>query len=125
MTRPKLKGMRSIRTIQTLRNRALPTSRAEMAGQLARLEHERARLERETKIFTEKQSETGKNLCKVRDQIEQIKRALYGLSRNRAGRDNGRQSSADRRAPSGSGLQKDDGEEERDSKKVSVVNLNY
>jgi len=125
MTRPKLKGMRSIRTIQTLRNRALPTSRAEMAGQLARLEHERARLERETKIFTEKQSETGKNLCKVRDQIEQIKQALYGLSRNWGDRDNGGQFSTNRRRRPDSGSRKDDGKEEGESKKVNVVNLNY
>jgi hypothetical protein len=94
-----------------------------MAGQLARLEHERARLERETKIFTEKQSETGKNLCKVRDQIEQIKRALYGLSRNRGGRDNGGQFSANRRKRPDSGSRKDNEEEE--GKKVNVVNLNY
>jgi ATP-dependent Clp protease ATP-binding subunit ClpA len=80
----KIKGMRNVATIQTLRNHARPSSRAEMAAQLARLEHERYRLERELQIFEEKKARSLEGLQQTRAHIDELKQALYDSGENQS-----------------------------------------
>ncbi len=73
----KVKGLRYLATVQTVRNAARPGSRAEMAVQLARLEHEQVRVERELAIFEEKKAAALGALQRTRARIDQLKHALY------------------------------------------------
>ncbi|MGD8241102.1 MAG: hypothetical protein PVH68_21290 [Armatimonadota bacterium] len=81
------KGMRDVATVQTLVNRSVPASRAQIVTQLARMEHEKARLERELGMWTSKQQQTQGRLAKVQHHIASLQRALdqaletrYGLA---------------------------------------------
>jgi len=78
----KVKGIRNLATIQTVRNRTRPSSRAEMAAHLARWEHERVRVERELQIFEEKRANSLEALQQVRAQIDQLKQVLYDSEEN-------------------------------------------
>ncbi len=53
-----VRSMRDIPTIQGLRNRSVPTTREQVMSELARLEHEKARLEREMNIWLANQKKT-------------------------------------------------------------------
>ena len=116
----KIKSMRNLATVQTLRNKALARSRAELAAQLARLEHERVRLEREANIYAEKQALTQEALARVGVQIDEIQHLLYENERSSAGQTRGKNGS-----PSTSGLQEDGEKGNGADKKVNVVTLDY
>lgn len=70
------KGMHKIRTAQSLINRSVPASQAQIAAQLARMEHERVRLERELKVWLGKHHQTEARLERVRQDITLLKVAL-------------------------------------------------
>jgi len=63
--------------------------------QLARMEQERARLERELDIWVGKQQQTEGRLQQVRQRIELLQRALDELPADEERRDNGTQPAAD------------------------------
>ncbi len=73
----KTKGMRSLETIRTRRNRAKPSSRTDMATRLARLEAEKMRLKRELEIFDQKRDRTAQKLSQIDDRIAGLRRSLY------------------------------------------------
>jgi chromosome segregation ATPase len=64
-----VRGMRNIPTIQGLRHRSLPTSREQTVAEVARLEHEKARLKRELNLWTDHQKRT-------EDQLQQVEERL-------------------------------------------------
>src|SRR5689334_12619267 len=70
------KGMRQITTIQGLRSRSVPSSREQIMAELSRLEHEKARLEREQKIWLANQQKTGERLRATEDRIELLRGAF-------------------------------------------------
>ena len=63
------KGMRDIPTQYGLAKRSKPNSRDEAITELARLEHEKARLEREMALWQENQQRTEKRLQAVTDRL--------------------------------------------------------
>lgn len=72
----KMRGMRDIPTIQGLSNRSVPTTREQAVTELARLEHEKARLERELKMWTENQKKTQARLQKVEERLALLQQTL-------------------------------------------------
>jgi septal ring factor EnvC (AmiA/AmiB activator) len=79
MTKDKRKtpsGLRSVATLQTLARTAEPKERYQIANRYARLENERARLEREIGIWENRLQATAKTLAKVRDEIDTVKPLL-------------------------------------------------
>jgi chromosome segregation ATPase len=64
------RGMRDIPTIQGLRHRSLPTTREQTVAEVARLEHEKARLKRELNLWLEHQERTEKQLQQVEDRLD-------------------------------------------------------
>lgn len=72
----KPKGMHDVPTAQSLISRSIPATRAQMVTRLARMEHERERLERELNVWGGKQQQTEERLQKVRQRIEVLQRAL-------------------------------------------------
>lgn len=75
-------GLHSIATLQTLANGAKPCERQHMATRFARLENERARLERELIICEERSRATVTKLVKVGAGIAALRPAC---SKRRAG----------------------------------------
>ena len=71
-----VKGMRDVATAQTLINRSIPASRAQIVAQLARMEHEQARLERELNTWAGKQQQTQWRLQKLREHTALLQHAL-------------------------------------------------
>jgi hypothetical protein len=69
-------GLHSIATLQTLANGAKPCERQHMATRFARLENERARLERELMIWEERSRATATKLVKVGAGIAALRPAL-------------------------------------------------
>jgi len=76
MTRTK--GMRDIPTIQGITRRSQPKTREQTVTELARLEHEQARVERELNIWLENQKQAELRLQKVKERIALLQQALYG-----------------------------------------------
>ena len=79
MTKEKKKtprGLRSVATLQTLARSTEPQERYQIANRYARLENERARLEREIGIWENRLQATAKKLAKVRDEIGTVKPLL-------------------------------------------------
>jgi len=73
------KGMRDIPTIQGLNSRSVPDTRQQAATELARLEHEKARLERNLKMWINNQKKTEGRLRQVEERIALLKPVLgYG-----------------------------------------------
>ena len=66
------RGMRNIPTIQGLRHRSLPSTREQTVAELARLEHEKARLKRELSIWIGNQK-------RVEGQLRQVEERLIPL----------------------------------------------
>jgi hypothetical protein len=62
-----LRGMRDVPTIQGLRHRFLPGTREQTVAEVARLEHEKARLERELSLWLQHQDRTEKQLRQVEE----------------------------------------------------------
>jgi len=83
----KLKGINDIPTAQTLISRSIPASRSKVVTQLARMEQERERLERELNIWFDKQQQTERRLQQVRQHIEVLRRALDELPADEEGQD--------------------------------------
>ena len=69
MKAKRTRGMRNIPTIQGLRHRSLPTTREQTVGELARLEHEKARLNRELKLWMDHQKRTEGQLQQVEERL--------------------------------------------------------
>ena len=72
----KPRGMQDVPTAQTLINRSVPASRVQIVAQLARMEHEKVRLERELSVWVGKQKETEGRLQQARQHIELLQGAL-------------------------------------------------
>lgn len=111
----KTKGLRNLATIQTIRNKARPSSRAEMAAQIARLEHERFRVERELAIFEEKKVNALESLARTKAQIDQLSRALYDVG----------ESTDEAAAGTSEQTAQSNKETNKGSKKVRTVTLGY
>ena len=111
----KAKGMRDLATIQTVRNNSRPSSRAEMATQLARLEHELFREERELQIFEDKKAHALEALQQTRARIDQLQQALYEPEENQ---------SEVTRGSSGQ-TEQGDKESKKGTKSVRTVTLGY
>ena len=104
----KSRGMHDIPTFQSLINRSIPATRAEIVARLARMEHKKARLVRELDVWVSKQKKTEERLQQVRQHVELLQRAL----------DEGRRDSGTQRmAEDGSG---DGGEEARPWREISL-----
>jgi septal ring factor EnvC (AmiA/AmiB activator) len=70
------RGMRDIPTIQGLRHCSLPTTREQTVAEVARLEHERARLERELDMWLENQKKTESRLQHVQERLSYLQQVL-------------------------------------------------
>lgn len=70
------RSMRDIPTIQGLRSRSTPGNRDQCMTELARLEHERTRLERELKLWAANQKRTEIWLQKVQERILLLQESL-------------------------------------------------
>ncbi len=66
------RGMRELTTIQGLNGRTVPSSREQIVAEQARLEHERARLERELQMWQDNQRRTGERLAGVLDRLAML-----------------------------------------------------
>jgi chromosome segregation ATPase len=74
-----LRGMREIATIQGLSRRSVPKNRPQAAAELARLEHEKARLERELKMWLDNQQKTEARLSRVEERLALVNQVLTPL----------------------------------------------
>jgi hypothetical protein len=74
------RGMRDIPTIQGLRNRSVPNTREQTVSELARMEHEKARLERELSIWMRKREVTEDHLRQVQERITLLQQTLNPIS---------------------------------------------
>ena len=70
------KGMRDITTIGVLRSHAVPSNREQIMSRLSRLEHEKAHLERERKIWIENQHKIDERLRATEEQIHFLQEAF-------------------------------------------------
>lgn len=72
----KLRGMRDVPSIQGLRHRSVPGNREQVVAQIARLEHEKARLGREMRIWLDNQERTQKRIHQVEELLVALQDAL-------------------------------------------------
>ncbi|MBU0493738.1 MAG: hypothetical protein KKA73_04485 [Chloroflexi bacterium] len=72
----KARGMRDIPTIQGLRNRATPVTREQAVTELARLEHEKARLQRELNTWIVNQEKTEERLRQLEERLSLVQQIL-------------------------------------------------
>lgn len=72
----KIRSMRDIPTIQGLRNRSVPGSREQIMSELARLEHEKARLHRELDIWIANQKKTEDRLRQVQERVALLQKVM-------------------------------------------------
>lgn len=79
MRRDRARGMRDIPTIQGLRDRTIPETREQAVTEWARLEHEKARLEREMETWISNQRKTEERLRQVNERLARLQEML-GLS---------------------------------------------
>lgn len=70
------RGMRDIATIQGLSGRNVAGSREQMVTELARMEHEKARLEREMRIWIGNQKRTEERLRLVQERLDLLQKTL-------------------------------------------------
>lgn len=71
-----VRGMRDIPTIQGLRHRSLPTTREQVVAEVARLEHEKARLERELNLWIDHQKRTEGQLRQVEERLALLQQVM-------------------------------------------------
>jgi hypothetical protein len=71
-----LKGLREVPTVQGLSNRSVPSTREHAATEFARLEHEKARLERELTIWLENQRRTEARMEQVCQRLSLLRQTL-------------------------------------------------
>ncbi|MBL7201506.1 MAG: hypothetical protein ISS56_15310 [Anaerolineae bacterium] len=76
MKRNDTRGMRDIPTIQGLRHRSLPTTREQTVAAIARLEHEKARLQREVTVWNRNRKRTEGQLQGVEERLALLQQAL-------------------------------------------------
>ena len=76
MKKISLKSMRDIPTIQGIHSRSVPTTKPQAATELARLEHEKARLERELKMWFVNQKRTEGRLMQVEERLALVKQVM-------------------------------------------------
>lgn len=69
-------SLRCVATLQTLVRNAKPRERHQIANRFARLENERARLEREIGIWETRLQATAKQLTKVCEEIDSLRPLL-------------------------------------------------
>jgi hypothetical protein len=91
----KPKGMHDIPTAQSFSSRSIPASRDKIMTQLARMEQERARLERVLDVWVGKQKEDEGRLQQVRQRTELLQQALDKLPAAEGRRDSGTQPTTD------------------------------
>lgn len=72
----KRRGMRDIATIQSLAGRSIPQSREHIAAELARLEHEKARLERELNMWANNVRRTEEQIQHIEDRLTLLQQAI-------------------------------------------------
>jgi peptidoglycan hydrolase CwlO-like protein len=72
--------MRDIPTIQGLRNRSVPATREQVMSELARLEHEKARLERELNIWLANQKKTEGRLQQLQERVNLLQAVMDEIS---------------------------------------------
>lgn len=72
------KGMRDIPTMYGLAKRSKPNSRDEAITELARLEHEKARLERELNLWQENQKRTQQRLQSILNRLVLLQAIVEG-----------------------------------------------
>ena len=77
MTILRQRGMRNVRTVQTLIHQRAHASRAQAVGRLARLENEHARLTRERQNWSSRQEKVEHKLNKVQQEIETLQHVLW------------------------------------------------
>jgi hypothetical protein len=70
------RGMRNIPTIQGLNKQPVPTARPQAATELARLEHEKARLQRELRMWINNQERTGSRLRLVEERLALVQQVM-------------------------------------------------
>ena len=75
-----LRSMRNIPTIQGLKNRMVPDTSEQVISELARLEHEKARLERENKIWVSNQRKAQARIDTAQARIDLLRGILEELS---------------------------------------------
>lgn len=78
----KTTNMRNIRiaTMQGLKNRLVPANREQIMSELARLEHEKASLEREITIWISNQKKAQARIQQVQERVALLQHMLEGLS---------------------------------------------
>jgi predicted nuclease with TOPRIM domain len=76
MKRDRARGMRDIPTVQGLRNRSTPETRQQAVTEWARLEHEKARLEREMETWISNQKKTEERLKQVNERRARLQEML-------------------------------------------------
>ena len=74
-----IRSMRDIPTIQGMKNRAVPSNREQIMSELARLEHEKARLERENTIWLANQKKCETRIRQVQERAELLRLKLEEL----------------------------------------------
>ena len=72
----KMRTMRDVPTIQGLRNHATPTTREQAITELARLEHELARLQREMNMWIANQNKTAERMHQVEQRLAFLREIL-------------------------------------------------
>ncbi len=75
---PRVRGMRDIKTSSNLIAQSSKGAKAQIVNQIARLEHERMRLERELQMWQSKQVEAETRLANIQDQIQAYKNMADG-----------------------------------------------
>lgn len=80
------KGMRDIMTVQGLGSRSTPHSREQIMTELSRLEHEKARLERERSIWLGNQQKAEARLQATEERIGLLQAAFDAQLQEQPGR---------------------------------------
>jgi len=75
-----IRNMRDIQTIQGLKNRSVPDNREQIMGELARLEHEKARLDREIVIWLSNQKKAQTRIQQVQERMDLLQGMIEELS---------------------------------------------
>jgi hypothetical protein len=115
MEKKRVRGMRDIPTVQGLRHHSVPTTREEAVAELARMEHEKARLERELDMWLGNQRTTEDRLRQVETRLALLDEILNPSADEEAPGGTAAQPGTQRkrRARRGSASAADSGENER------------
>ena len=76
MNSESMRGMRDVPTLQGSRKRSLSVTREQAVTELARLEHEKARLERELGIWQANEKKTSRRLARIDEQLTVLQHIL-------------------------------------------------